>query len=438
MEPLNRGQWSVAGGQLFAKNSVSRRDALRTGLALGGASWLTAAAHVLAEQDARRASTGPARSIIVLHLAGGPSQLETFDPHPGCAIAGDTQAIETRLKGVQLAAGLERTADLLDSVTLVRDVVSREGDHERGTYVFKTGYRPDPTLVHPSIGAICCYMLPVGDVEIPRHIAIFPDRFAGRGGYLGNQYDPFKTFDPKDAVPDVRSYVDAARTERRLADLDVVEDAFAAGRRKAVEATLHRRLMHDARAMMTSEQLKAFDVRNEPRSVLEAYGETPFGRGCLAARKLVEVGVRCVEVTLRGWDTHVNNHETHRELLRTLDPALSGLLADLRERGLLEQTLVVCGGEFGRTPKINRAAGRDHWPTGFSILLAGGRLRRGYVHGTTDPEGEKVSLEAGTKFGDLHATLLTALGIDPQHEEIAAVGRPITLAEGKALDYLVR
>lgn len=436
MEPLNSGQWSGIGGRLRA-DELSRREMVRSALTLGGAAWLTTAAQVLAEQDERKSPNGPARSIIVLHLAGGPSQLETFDPHPGRAISGDTQAIDTRLKGVQLAAGLERTAEQLDCVTLLRDVVSREGDHERGTYVFKTGYRPDPTLVHPSIGAICCHMLPVGDVEIPRHISILPAQFTGRGGYLGNQYDPFKTFDPRDPVPDVRSYVDAARTERRLADLDVVEEAFAVGRRQAVEATLHRRLMHDARAMMTSEQLKAFDVSGEPRSLLEAYGDTPFGRGCLAARKLIEVGVRCVEVTLRGWDTHVNNHEGHRALLPTLDAALSALLADLRERRLLDSTLVVCGGEFGRTPKINRAAGRDHWPNGFSIVLAGGRLRRGHVHGTTDPEGDKIALETGSQFGDLHATLLTALGIDPHHEEIAAVGRPIKLAEGKALDYLL-
>jgi hypothetical protein len=291
--------------------------------------------------------------------------------------------------------------------------------------------------VHPSIGAICCRQLPIGDTEIPRYVSILPDAFPGGGGFLGNQYGPFKTFDPQDPIPDVRSYVDPARDERRLADLDVVEDAFAAGRRRAVEATLHRPLMRDARTMMTSEQLQAFDVRNEPAALREAYGDTPFGRGCLAARKLIEVGVRCVEVTLRGWDTHINNHEAHLELLKTLDPALSALLADLRGRELLDRTLVVCGGEFGRTPTINRAGGRDHWPAGFSMLLAGGRLRRGYVHGATDPEGGKLSAEQGVGFGDLHATLLAALGIDPRQEEVASVGRPMKLAEGKVLDALL-
>jgi uncharacterized protein (DUF1501 family) len=152
---------------------------------------------------------------------------------------------------------------------------------------------------------------------------------------------------------------------------------------------------------------------------------------------LIEVGVRCVEVTLSGWDAHVNNHETHARQLETLDPALSALLADLEEHELLDETLVICGGEFGRTPKINGAAGRDHWPSGFSLLLAGGPLRRGYVHGETDPDGGKLTYEEGTKLADVHATLLTALGIDPQHEEIASIGRPIKLAEGAPLEVLL-
>jgi uncharacterized protein (DUF1501 family) len=418
--------------------SLKRRRFVQAGLFACGAPWMTAAAQALAEQQAAAKShRGPATSLIILRLAGGPSQLETFDPHAGRAVAGDTQAIDTRLAGVQLAAGLPRTAELLDRVTLVRNVVSREGDHERGTYVLRTGHKPDATVVHPSIGAICCHQLPIGKTEIPRHVSIFPDRYPARGGFLGNEYDAFRTFDPNSPVTDIRPAVAPQRAARRLADLDVVEEAFAAGRRRAAEATLHRRLVDAARTMMTSEQLQAFDVRREPASVQAAYGATPFGRGCLAARRLIEVGVRCVEVTLTGWDTHVNNHEQHAQLLETLDPALSGLLADLGEHKLLDRTLVVCGGEFGRTPKINRAAGRDHWPAGFSMLLAGGRLRRGYVHGATDPDGAKVQDDDGTPLVDLHATLLAALGIDPTHEEIAALGRPIKLAEGKPVAVLL-
>ena len=192
-----------------------------------------------------------------------------------------------------------------------------------------------------------------------------------------------------------------------------------------------------ARAMMGSDQLKAFDVSREPASVRAEYGDTPFGRGCLAARRLIEVGVRCVEVTLDGWDSHVNNHEIQGKLVKTLDPAFSALLRDLSRRDLLKRTVVLCGGEFGRTPKVNPLGGRDHWPNGFSLALAGGGLRSGLVLGETDPEGKKDPVKP-TSIEDVHATILTALGVDPGRENIApATGRPIKLSSGKAIRELL-
>lgn len=414
---------------------VTRRGLLRG--AMAGLSWLTPVAHLLAGAAEKRSPREPAQSLILLWLAGGPSQLETFDPHPNTAIAGGTKAIRTALPEVYLAEHYPRLAEALESVTLVRNVVSKEGDHERGAYTLKTGYRPDPTVVHPSIGAICCHQLPVGGTEIPRHVSILPDRWPGRGGMLGNQYDAFKAYDPKDRLPDVAPRVSKDRAAARAADQAVVEAAFAAGRRQSVQATMHADLIQRARAMMASAQLQAFEVLQEPSELLAAYGDTAFGRGCLAARRLIQVGVRCVEVTLAGWDTHLNNHEGHRQQAQVLDPALATLLRDLREHDLLDKTIVMCGGEFGRTPKINKADGRDHWPHGFSFLLAGGRLRRGYVHGATDPQGEKLDLTAGTPVADLHATVLAALGIDPHHEVLAPVGRPIRLSEGEPVVALL-
>ncbi|HEX3871643.1 MAG TPA: DUF1501 domain-containing protein [Pirellulales bacterium] len=403
----------------------------------GGLSWLTPLAQLLA-RDAERLPKGePAQSLILLWLDGGPSQLETFDPHPGKQISGETIAINTSLEGVQLAAGYERTADIMHRVALVRNVVSKEGDHERGAYMVKTGYRPDPTVVHPSIGTICCHQLPVGRTEIPRHISILPGRFPSRGGLLGAEYDPFKTFDPLHKVPDVTARVPNDRFALRIEDRAVVEQAFARGRQRQVDATLHNDLERQARRMMTSEQLAAFDVAREPAELLSAYGDTPFGRGCVAARRLIEVGVRCVEVTLEGWDSHINNFETHKRRAETLDPALSALIGDLDTRGLLDKTVVVCTGEFGRTPKVNPTDGRDHWPHGFSMLLTGGALRRGFVLGETDPEGAKVGWDEGTPVADIHATVLTALGIDPKHEAIAPVGRPIKFSEGTPIATLL-
>jgi uncharacterized protein (DUF1501 family) len=415
---------------------ASRRGFLRLA-GLAGASWLTPVGHLLARADeARAARNVPAQSIILLWLQGGPSQLETFDPHPGTAIAGGTGAIATAVKGISFAKGLEQLAAEMSSVALIRSMVSKEGDHERGSYTLKTGFRPDPTVIHPSIGAVCCHELAAVGTDIPRHISILPGQWPARGGFLGARYDAFATGDPAGPVPDTQSSLSQQRDERRLKDLDVVEAAFAQGRQHRVDATMHRETTAGARRMMSSEQLKAFDVLRESLSLRRAYGETPFGRACLAARRLIEVGVRCVEVTLTGWDTHANNHAQVRELVKVLDPAFATLLRDLRERGLLERTLVVCMGEFGRTPTINAVGGRDHWPNGFSLALAGGGIRGGQAIGATDPEGKNVP-QSPMSVGDLHATLLTAVGIDPQKVNQTPIGRTVRFAEGKPVAALL-
>ena len=317
---------------------------------LAGATWLTAAGTLLARAAPPGKSRVPAKSIIILWMQGGPSQLETFDPHPGTEIAAGTGAIATSVKGVQVAPDLGRFAEEMNSVALIRSMVSKEGDHERGTYNMKTGFRPDPTVVHPSIGAIFCHERPALKTDIPHHISILPEQWAGRGGYLGEQFDAFHSGDPAQPVPDTVSSLSKDRDAQRLRHLDAIESAFAKRRRNRAEATLHRDTVTAARKTMSSEQLKAFDVTKEPLALRRSYGDTAFCRACLAARRLTEVGVRCVEVTLGGWDTHANNHSGTRSQLAILDPAFSTLIRDLRERNLLEQTVVLCAGEFGRTP----------------------------------------------------------------------------------------
>ena len=416
--------------------SLNRRGFLRTA-GTAGIAWLTPIGQLLARAaEAPGSRPEHAQSIILLWLQGGPSQLETFDPHPGKAIAAGTSAIETASKGVQLAVGLERTAAEMGSISLIRSMVSKEGDHERGTYTMKTGFRPDPTVVHPSIGAICCHELPAVGTDIPRHISILPGQWPARGGFLGDHYNAFRIDDPAQPVHDTASFLPPARDQARLDHLDVIERAFAQGREKQVQATLHRETIAGARKMMTSEQLKAFEVSREPLAVRRNYGDTPFGRGCLAARRLIQVGVRCVEVTLSGWDTHANNHTQHRQLLETLDPAFSALLRDLRERDLLDRTVVMCGGEFGRTPQVNPAGGRDHWPSGFSVALAGGGIHGGRVIGTTDPEG-KPRPDNPVTVGDLHATVLTAVGIDPAKLNQTPIGRTVRFSDGNPIEALV-
>ncbi len=417
-----------------AGRRISRRAALVSGGALAG-SWLCPLARALASTPvAAQGDTRP-RSVILLWLAGGPSQLETFDPHPGRAIAAGTKAIDTSLPGVQLAEGLPQTAEVLSHWNVIRSLVSKEGDHARGAHLGKTGYNPDPTAEHPALGAVLCHELPDAKVNIPLHVSILPDAYAARGGFLGANYDAFQTPDPALPVPDVTSPVTDQRLAQRLADLEVVEREFAQGRRQRVAATMHRPTMEIARRMMGSAQLQAFDPSVESAALRATYGDTPFGRGCLVARRLVEVGVRTVEVTLAGWDSHVNNHNIQRGLVDVLDPALAALTRDLVERDLWDRTVVLCGGEFGRTPRVNPLEGRDHWPHGFSFLIGGGGLRSGIVLGETDPDGGR-QVQDPLSFADLHATVYRACGLDPAKENISPVGRPLALSPGRPIAAL--
>jgi hypothetical protein len=410
---------------------------------LGGAGglFMTTLARRLALAAEQADDPGrPPMSVILLWLEGGPSQLETFDPHPGVIAGGEAKAISTSVKGLSIADTLPRVAEQMHLTTLIRSVVGKEGDHERAVYNIKTGYRPDPTLIHPSIGAVLCEADDQG-ADIPRHVSILPGGSPARGGFLGARFDAFKTGDPRSSVPDVEARVDDDRYQRRLADLsDVLEPQFSRGRLVDLQSnrTLHAASTEAARRMMSSDQLSAFDVTSESAETLSSFGDDPFGRGCLAAARLIEVGVRCVEVTLGGWDSHVTNHTLQSSACSRLDPALASLLSRLNERGLLDSTLVVCGGEFGRTPRINPAGGRDHWPHGFSTLLAGGRFRRGYVHGATskavDAKGPEGHVGEPVGIADIHTTIYTALGLDSTLEYETPIGRPMARADGRVLN----
>ncbi|MEQ1827652.1 MAG: DUF1501 domain-containing protein [Pirellula sp.] len=411
-----------------------------------GAGMLTYVAERLAAASDSNPTKGQnAKSLIVLWLQGGPSQLETFDPHSGSIIGGDTKAIATSVKGLQLSDTLPKTAELMHHATLIRSMVSREGDHERATYNMKTGWRPDPTLIHPSIGAVVCHQSQ-NNIEIPRHVSILSEQWPARGGYMGNEFDAFQTGDPKNPLPNLRNYSDPQVFANRVSDLqDIAEKEFRRGRIRDLDRskTLHESSTKRATTMMASEQIKAFDVLQETSSIVSSFGDTPFGRGCLAAVRLIENGVRCVEVELSGWDSHVDNHGIQSARCKVLDSALHGLFVQLNERGLLDSTIVMCSGEFGRTPSINVAGGRDHWPTGYSTLLAGGPFRRGHVHGETTNEKIQRGTEplTGVKdpmaIEDLHTTILHSLGINFSHELQTPIGRPLVLSQGKIIASLL-
>jgi len=261
-------------------------------------------------------------------------------------------------------------------------------------------------------------------------------QWPARGGFLGASYDAFRVFNPGRHINNMRPMVGDVRQQRRLKNLDVVTGAFARGRRLRTDATLHQLTIQRALTMMNSEQLKAFRIDDEPASVREAYGDSRFGRGCLVARRLIETGVRAVEVTLPGWDSHASNHEGHVIQAKKLDPAFASLISELKERDLLDSTVVLCLGEFGRTPAINPLDGRDHWPKWFSGVIGGGGMASGQVIGETDPAG-KADAKDPVEVKDLYATVLKVLGIDYAQEFITSIGRPIAFSEGTPVERLL-
>lgn len=419
-------------------DELSRRHALQTMAAGGLTFWLPG----LTAKAANKRSSERPKSLITLFMAGGMSQLETWDPHPGTSGGGEVGAIPTSQSGLKISEFLPQMAEQMHDVTTIRSLTSMEGDHARGASFVKTGYRLDPTLTYPSLGAIAAHQMPCPDLEIPAHICMGTDSTFPRGGYLGNQFDAFRVFNPGSSVTNLKSDVSVSRQDRRTQALDLMSDRFAANRPGAMKETMHADTVERAFTMMSSEQLRAFEIDKVPAEIKAAYGDTRFGRGCLVARQLVETGVRSVEVSLNGFDTHVNNHEGQKTQAEILDPAFSTLLNDLRERDLLDSTVVLCITEFGRTPEVNAAGGRDHWPHWFSCVVAGGGFQKGLVVGETSGEKPRSMKPKPTprdpvKIPELYATILKTMGINDQEEIMTAVGRPIRLADAEATSRLL-
>jgi hypothetical protein len=379
------------------------------------------------------------KSLVVLWLAGGPSQLETWDPHPNTKIGGPTRSIRTTIPDVAIAEHFPQVAEQLHHLSVVRSLVSKEGDHDRATYAVRTGYRPDQSLRHPFVGSIVAKELPNAQLELPPVISLgyHHEHDRPRGGYLGANYDAFAVLEP--GLPDESSAhrVQHDREQRRLNNLRVVANAFQRQRRTIVDRTMHQASIDAAVKMMNSEQQEAFRLDEESLATRQAYGDSNFGRGCLVARRLVEQGVRAIEVVHENYDSHSNNFETHRNNAKVLDPAFASLVRDLHARDLLDSTVVLCIGEFGRTPLINRSDGRDHWPAGFSCVVGGGGLRPGHAVGETDPSGDRMEPASSVEVADLFATIFRAMGIDPVHQVATPIGRPIRYSSGTSIRQLL-
>jgi hypothetical protein len=374
------------------------------------------------------APTPRAQACILLYMEGGPSHIDTWDPKPGSAGAGEFKPIGTAVAGLQISEHLPLLAARMRQLALLRSLTSKEGNHQRARYLMHTGYVPAGGVDHPALGAMVADERRGG--ELPGYVAI-----GGPGedaGFLGAALAPFPVRDPTRPVRYLSrpNGVDEARFDRRVELWRRLEDGFAA--RGGELAGARRAVGEQAVALVKSPSAAAFSLDGEPEPLRAAYGPTPFGQGCLMARRLVEAGVPFVEVTLRGWDTHSDNFPTVKRLSAELDQGMSALLDDLEARGRLASTLVVWLGDFGRTPRINANGGRDHHPRASSVILAGAGLKTGLVLGATDRDGAEV-VERPVTVPDLYRTIAKLLGLDPDRSRTSPQGRPLKTVDGGAV-----
>jgi hypothetical protein len=434
---------------------LSRREWLRlsasgvVGYSLSG--WLGALADETARDPQRK------RSVILLWMNGGPSQMDTFDLKPGHENGGSFKEIATSVPGIKISEHLPKVAQRMERLALIRSMQTREADHGRATYQMRTGRLPGGPVAYPTLGSLFSKELGQPDAALPNFVSIAPYRFfspAAYGpGFLGPKYAPLVVGENQQAIIpiagqqndnyedslkvrdlDLPSGVSADRAAARVRLLNEVQNEFL-DRRSSVASESNRSAYQRAVTLMRSTATKAFDLDEEPKGLRDRYGRNLFGQGCLLARRLVERGVPFVEVSLAsapnvllGWDTHLNNFDAVKRLSEILDPAWATLMDDLKDRGLLDSTLIVWMGEFGRTPKINGNRGRDHWPNSWTAVLGGGGIKGGQVVGKTSADGMEVA-ERPVKVDDLLATAALALGLDANKQNDSNVGRPIRLVE---------
>ncbi len=435
---------------------LSRREMLKlaaAGVGVSMAPWFRSLAKAGSIDPKRQ------RSCILLWMSGGPSQMDTFDLKPGHDNGGPFKEIDTNVSGIRISEHLPQLAKQMDNMALIRSMSTKEGDHSRGTFLMRTGYLPQGPVQYPTMGSVISKELGDPDAELPNFVSVSPYRFLAPGafgpGFLGPEYAPLVVGSANPGpVPQPNagggdyslevqnmsppSGVTDDQFDARLDLLSNLEEGFR-NSRQAVGPESHHSTYRQAVKMMRSEARKAFNLEEEPAELREKYGESQFGQGCLLARRLVERGVPFVEVSLSGtngnqalgWDTHINNFDAVKNLSNVLDPGWATLMSDLKERGMLDSTLIVWMGEFGRTPRINANTGRDHFPAAWTTVLAGGGIKGGQVVGRTSPDGMTVE-ERPVVVSDLLATICMALGLDPLKQNMSNVGRPIRLADPEA------
>jgi len=418
---------------------------MQLGVATAATGWFGQFARVAAADPKRK------RSCILLWMPGGPSQLDTFDPKPDEGTGGPFRAIETTIPGVRVGEHLPQVAKQMKHLAVLRSMATKEGDHGRAAYLLRTGRLPQEPIQYPTLGSLVSKELGDPTAELPNYVSIGSRRGLGDGGYsagyLGPDYaplfvgdsndDPYsRRPDPKElTVQDIKPAVDTARAHDRAKLLAGLNESFSTGRDGAAVASV-KTAYERALRLVNGKAAAAFDLDDEPEQLRKAYGNTLFGQSCMVARRLIERGVPFVEVTLTGgylgnWDTHAKNFDRVKGLCGVLDPAWAALISDLHDRGLLETTTVVWMGEFGRTPRINGNAGRDHYPSAWSVVLGGGGIKGGQAVGKTSKDGGTVE-ELPTSVPELLATVCTAVGVDYTKQNLSNIGRPIRIVDKDA------
>lgn len=427
-----------------------RRWLQHASLGVVGASasgWLPciAAATASAQQQGRH--------CVLLWMSGGPSQLDTFDMKPGNKNGGPLKETATNVAGLRFSEHLPLLAKQADSLAILRGLSTKEGDHERGTVLMRTGHIPGGPVRYPSIGCSLSKSLSVDDAQLPNYVSISPGPFARNSispGFLGPKFAATSVASAgppaEDDFAQLRvdflnraGNIDNDRYHARLELWKSMQAGFLKTRGTS-NAVAQNTVYQSAIRMLGSDAKSAFDLSQEPEKVREAYGRGTFGQGCLMARRLIERGVPLVEVTLGsglGWDTHTDNFTQVRRLCEQLDAGWATLMSELRDRGLLESTTMLWAGEFGRTPVINQNGGRDHYPQAFTSVLAGGGIAGGQVYGKTSDDGTEV-VDGRIDQQDLLSTLCQAVSVDPATENMAVGGRPIAIAEGRIVSEVLR
>jgi hypothetical protein len=371
------------------------------------------------------------KSAILLWMGGGPPTIDMFDLKPGAATGGPFRPIATTGEA-QICEHLPQLAQQMKHLSIIRSMSTREADHGRGRYYMHTGFVPNPNIEHPSYGAVVAHEMQsrVPQLEVPPFISIGGP--SEGPGFLGMAYAPFQV-DTSGNVRNLQIDVEQSRLADRMQMLAVLEKNFISQQRGSAAAD-HAKVLDKTLSLMTSQQMRAFRINEEPEAVRERYGDFGFGRSCLMARRLVETGVPFVEVDFGGWDLHDNNFTTLQTKLPQLDQAYSALIEDLVQRGLWQDTAVLWMGEFGRTPRINGDAGRDHWARSWSVVAGGAGIAGGRVIGETNADGTRVESEPYSSE-DLMATVCRGLGIALETQYTSKNGRPMKIAGGgKVID----